>query len=80
MGIGRIGRVGPASSAGYIPLHDRIFSTIVAKAAKAKRDGHKEAVMMMKDSPALWKAIDAAREYMEVHAQKSDSVKVTVKL
>lgn len=80
MGVGRIGRVGPASSAGYIPLHDRIFSSIVSKASKAKRDGKPEAVMIMKDSPALWKAVHAAREYFEVHTQRSDSVKVTVKL
>ncbi len=76
----KVGKIGRVSNQGYIPLEDRILASIVTKVNKAKRDGNKEAVLMMKDSPALWKALDAAKEYFHVQAQKSDSVKVTVKL
>lgn len=76
----KVGKISRASNSAYIPLQDRLLTSLLSKANKAKREGRSEVSMVMKDSPAMWKAIDAASRYFDIYTEKSDSVKVTIKL
>ncbi len=75
----RVGKVGAGKAVGYVPMQDRILSSMLASIRKAKAAGKSEHIMILRDQPATHKALDVLREHFDVAVKNSDAMKVTIK-
>ena len=78
----RISSIGYGSAAGYIDLESRILQSLQGALRRAERDGKREAIMVIKDSPALQRALDALHDDYKITTSPADngSVKVSVQV
>lgn len=75
----KVRKTSSGSTARFIPLQDRILSSVLASIRRAKQSGKSEHSMVLRNQPATHKALDILREHFDVSVQQSDSIKVTIK-
>ena len=61
-------------------MQDRLLSKLLVAIRRASNEGESEVVQILRDSPALTKAIEALQESYDVTLEKTDNVKLTIKL
>ena len=76
----RVNSMGNSYGAGYVNIEDRILNAIAGAIRRAEREGKREAIMVIKDSPALQRALDRLHDDYKITTSQAEngSVKVNI--
>ena len=75
----KVGAIGNGSGMGYVPMQDRIMTSISSSIARARKEGKDHVDVILRDCPATDKVLEELRESFDVQIEKSESMKVTIR-